>query len=488
MINIPFDNTYSKLGNNFSLPTLPVCVDNPECVQFNTCLAKELGLAVFESEQAVDFFVGNFIPDNTTPVAMAYAGHQFGGFSPQLGDGRAVLLGEIVAPNGVRYDLQLKGSGVTPFSRGGDGRSALGPVLREYLLSETMAKYGVATTRALAAVTTGEQVHRSRLLPGGVLTRVATSFVRIGTFQYFQGRKDTQAIETLANYVIDRHYPELRSLPNPIVGLLSTVIDSQAKLIAQWMSLGFIHGVMNTDNMSIVGETIDYGPCAFMDSFSQTKVFSSIDRQGRYAYSSQPGIGLWNLTRLAETLLPLLSIEGSEKAVEIAQHELMLFQQLYECYWLALMRKKLGLFEEQADDAVLIDDLLQLMEQDAVDFTLCFYYLSLLEKDEEVSDFRSLFVSDDIDLWLSRWHARLEYENSQSTERQLLMSQANPVYIPRNHRVEAAIRAAEDHHDFSVFYDLLDVLQKPYQWQEGKAHYMQAPKADEVVQQTFCGT
>lgn len=492
MINLSFDNTYSKLGNEFSLPTLPTPVKQPSLIQYNASLANDLGLtSALDSSDATAFFAGNLIPDTMQPIAMAYAGHQFGGFSPRLGDGRAVLLGEVVAPSGERFDLQLKGSGVTPFSRSGDGRSALGPVLREYLISETMAKYGVATTRALAAVATGEEVHRSQLLPGAILTRVASSFVRIGTFQYFAGQRNTAAVETLANYVIDRHYPEVRQHENAFVGLLSAVIKCQAKLIAQWMSLGFIHGVMNTDNMSIVGETIDYGPCAFMDSFSQSQVYSSIDRQGRYAYSEQPGIGLWNLTRLAETLLSLLSTEGSEKAVAVAQHELMKFQPMYERYWLDLMGQKLGFSQQQAEDRELVEDLLQLMEQDSVDFTLCFYTLSQLadEPEDQFSDFYALF-SDTAGLqaWLQRWRERLASEGSQVADRQTQMQAVNPVYIPRNHQMEKAIRAAEDHNDFSVFYDFLAVLETPYVRQKGKEHYMQPPQDNEVVHQTFCGT
>ncbi|MCK5727556.1 MAG: YdiU family protein [Thiotrichaceae bacterium] len=485
MITIPFNNSYIKLGDAFFTNTLPTKVAKPECIQFNRLLAEDLGLdnAGLDSLEGVEFFAGNLIPDNMESIAMAYAGHQFGGFNPSLGDGRAILLGEIMA-GGQRYDLQLKGSGPTPYSRSGDGRSALGPVLREYLLSETMAKYGVPTTRALAAVTTGEQVHRMQLLSGGILTRVAMSFVRIGTFQYFSGRGDTASVGKLAHYIIDRHYPKVKLATDPMVALLSEVVDRQARLIAHWMSLGFIHGVMNTDNVSIVGETIDYGPCAFMDSFSHSQVYSSIDHQGRYAYGQQPPIGLWNLTRLAECLLPLFKSKDTDTAVAIAQETLMQFQALYEKYWLIAMCQKLGLAHSKEGDKELIERLLQLMEQDEVDFTLCFYYLSQENKD----DFQALFTDSlALEKWLQQWQQRLSHE-ANSQKARALMAKFNPVYIPRNHQVEAAIRAAEDHNDFSVFQQLLDVLQNPYTLQEGKDHYLQPPKPEEIVHQTFCGT
>lgn len=425
---------------------------------------------------------------------MVYAGHQFGHFNPQLGDGRAILLGEIASPAGACVDLQLKGSGRTFFSRDGDGRAALGPVLREYLVSEAMEKLGVPTTRALAAVTTGEEVARERLLPGGIITRIATSFVRIGTFEYLSARGDVVAIQKLADYVIERNYPAARESENPYVTLLQTVVDRQAALIAQWMQLGFIHGVMNTDNMSIAGETIDYGPCAFMDAYDHNRVLSSIDRGGRYAYSNQPSIGLWNLTRLAESLLPLLA-EEPEAAVEIAQHVLQSYAERYQKNWLSGMQVKCGLLSDSdqtdQDDKTLIEALLDTMAANNADFTLTFYYLSRLpsQSPDHDSELRALFDNPaQFDDWAVKWRKRLSNDKQNDEQRQANMQAVNPVYIPRNHQVEAAIRAAEDHGDFSVFHDLHEVLQNPYMQQKGKDNYMSPPEPYEVVKQTFCGT
>jgi uncharacterized protein YdiU (UPF0061 family) len=425
---------------------------------------------------------------------MAYAGHQFGNFVPQLGDGRALLLGETKGPDGVRYDIHLKGSGPTRFSRNGDGRSALGPVLREYLVSEAMQKLNVPTTRALAAVTTGEPVARERLLPGGVITRVASSFVRVGTFQYFAARDEYEAVKQLADYAIEKSYPQLGEKENPYVAFLQAVVERQAALIAQWMQLGFIHGVMNTDNMSIAGETIDYGPCAFMDAYQHNQVFSSIDRNGRYAYSNQPSIGLWNLTRLAETLLPLLD-EDPEAAVDVARQVLEGYVTRYESAWLAGMRAKCGLTAcsdaKGDEDKTLIEALLDVMADNRTDFTLMFYHLSRLadQPSEQDNDLRNLFDHPaQIDAWLEKWRKRLGIETQSNEARQETMQATNPVYIPRNHQIEAAIRAAEDQGDFSVFHQLHTVLQNPYVQQQGKDRYMQAPEPEEVVEYTFCGT
>jgi len=471
-------------------------VTNPALIKFNTELADALGLpaAGLDSIDGAAIFSGNRIPDGAEPLAMVYAGHQFGHFNPQLGDGRAILLGEIVSPDGVRFDVQLKGSGRTFYSRDGDGRAALGPVLREYLVSEAMAKLGVPTTRALAAVTTGEQVARERLLPGGIITRIATSFVRVGTFQYFSARGDVAAIQQLADHVIARNYPLAAEADNPYQALLEAIVDGQAALIAQWMQLGFIHGVMNTDNMSIAGETIDYGPCAFMDAYDHDQVFSSIDRGGRYAYSNQPSIGLWNLTRLAEALLPLLA-EDSEAAVETAQEILKTFVTSYQQYWLAGMRAKCGLSAgsdaTEQDDKTLIEGLFDTMASNSADFTLTFFHLSRLnaQASEQDDEIRKLF--DDpvqFDDWAHSWRKRLSEEIQSEEQRQAKMQAVNPVYIPRNHQIEAAIRAAEDHDDFSVFYDLHEVLQNPYVQQEGKDRYSLPPEPGEIVRQTFCGT
>jgi uncharacterized protein YdiU (UPF0061 family) len=496
MMHIPFNNRYVALGELFYVKTGPSPVVDPALIRFNYELAESLGLSASDLDpaSAAALFSGNIIPDGAEPLAMAYAGHQFGGFNPQLGDGRAILLGDIDAPSGCSYQIHLKGSGQTYFSRNGDGRSALGPVLREYLVSEAMVKLQVPTTRALAAVTTGEEVARERLLPGGIITRVATSFVRVGTFQYFSARGDVDAIKKLADFAVERNYPEANDTENTYVSLLQGVVDSQAALIAQWMQLGFIHGVMNTDNMSVSGETIDYGPCAFMDHYQHERVFSSIDRGGRYAYNNQPSIGLWNLTRFAETLLPLLA-EQSQAAVEIAQDILGSYVETYQRAWLEGMRSKCGLFRGSAEtaqqDKALIDDLLDTMAANNADFTLTFYYLSKLsaQPSEQDHQVRALFDKPtQFDDWTVKWRKRLSDDDCSVETRQKKMRAVNPVYIPRNHQIEAAIRAAEDRNDFSVFHELHEVLQNPYVQQKGRDRYMLPPEPDEVVTQTFCGT
>jgi uncharacterized protein YdiU (UPF0061 family) len=489
---IPFDNTYAGLGTDFYVRTMPSPVANPALIVFNQSLGEALGLSetCLNPPEGITIFAGNRVPGGATPLAMAYAGHQFGNFVPQLGDGRALLLGQIIDPEGVHHDIHLKGSGRTVFSRGGDGRAALGPVLREYLVSEAMAELGVPSTRALAAVTTGEQVARQELRPGGIITRTARSFVRVGTFEFFASRNDQAAVTRLADYVIAAHYPRCRDTANPYLALLEEVIQRQAALIAQWMQFGFIHGVMNTDNMSIAGETIDYGPCAFMDHYAHDQVYSSIDRFGRYAYNNQPSIGLWNLTRLAETLLPLLA-DNPQAAVEAAQAALQAYTGLYTGYWLDGMRRKTGLQTDDDHDKALIEALLDTMAANRADFTLTFYFLSTLQLDSTEQDgtVRTLFSDPEaFDRWARQWRDRLRREGSVDATRQLQMQAANPVYIPRNHRIEAAIRAAEDHGDFSVFHHLHTVLQNPWQRQPGRDAYMRPPEPDEIVQQTFCGT
>ena len=494
-MQIPFDNRYVTLGEDFFERSNPTPVKKPELIKFNQALARELGISTDQvAALGAAVFSGNTLPEGAEPLAMAYAGHQFGHFSPQLGDGRALLLGEINAPDGARYDIHLKGSGPTRFSRNGDGRSALGPVLREYLVSEAMQKLNVPTTRALAAVTTGEPVARERLLPGGVITRVASSFVRVGTFQYFAARDEYDAVQQLADYVIEKNYFQPGDHNNPYVAFLEAVVERQAALIAQWMQLGFIHGVMNTDNMSVAGETIDYGPCAFMDAYHHNQVFSSIDRHGRYAYSNQPSMGLWNLTRLAETLLPLFD-EDPQAAVDVAQEVLETYRGRYESAWLAGMRAKCGLSAcsnvKADDDKTLLEALLEVMDESRADFTLTFYHLSRMadEPSEQDNDLRNLFDNPaQIDVWLEKWRQRLSLEAQSNEARQEAMQAINPVYIPRNHQIEAAIRAAEDHGDYSVFHALHAVLQDPYVHQEGKDSYMQAPQPEEVVEYTFCGT
>lgn len=509
MKQIPFSNQYVNLGDKFYVKTRPVPVANPTLIKFNENLARELGMSAepLHSTDAAAFFSGNRIPDGAEPLAMAYAGHQFGHFNPQLGDGRAILLGEIKNPEGTSLGLQLKGSGVTHYSRNGDGRAALGPVLREYLVSEAMQKLGVPTTRALAVVTTGEDVERERLLPGGVITRIASSYVRVGTFQHFSAKGNQAAVQKLTDHVIEHNYPRARGADNLYVAFLKSVVDRQASLIAQWMQLGFIHGVMNTDNMSIAGETIDYGPCAFMDTYDHDRVFSSIDRGGRYAYNNQPAIGLWNLTRLAETLLPLLA-KDTDTAVEVAQDVLKTYIETYENNWLVGMRAKCGLTENinkalQDDDKALIEELFNTMAENNADFTQTFFFLSRLPAQapaqvseqtaeptlKENSDIRRLFDNPThFDDWAIKWRKRLGAETRNDKERQTKMQAVNPVYIPRNHQIEAAIRAAEDHDDFSVFHDLHEVLQNPFVLQEGKDIYQLPPEPDEEVKQTFCGT
>ena len=468
----------------------------PDLINFNNELADELGVSSdgVDQDTLAGIFSGNLIHETSVPLAMAYAGHQFGGFNPQLGDGRAIYLGELELADGRSMDVQLKGSGPTRYSRNGDGRAALGPVLREYLVSEAMHKLNVPTTRALAAVTTGEEVARERMLPGGVITRVATSFIRVGSFEYFARQGDELSVKKLADYVIERNYPEVVNADNSYLALFEAVALRQASLIAKWMQLGFIHGVMNTDNMSIAGETIDYGPCAFMDYYQHKQVYSSIDRQGRYAYNNQANIGGWNLSRLAETLLPLFADEP-EVAVELAQAVLQKYLNSYSQQWLSGFRSKCGLTAvaeiNAEDDKALIESLLDIMAENKVDFTLMFYYLSKLDRDVSHDDaaVKELFESgDSIDTWLMSWRQRLLVENKSDSERQSFMQSINPVYIPRNHQVEAVIRAAEDNNDFKPFYTLLEVLNNPFQYQQGKDQYMKPPTAEEIVHQTFCGT
>ena len=505
MKKIPFNNQYEILGPSFYEKTNPTPVANPALIKFNEDLATELGLSVESLNEAdiAEIFSGNRIPEGAEPLAMVYAGHQFGHYNPQLGDGRAILLGEISNPDGGLFGIQLKGSGRTVYSRDGDGCAALGPVLREYLVSEAMEKLGVPTTRALAVVTTGEDVARERLLPGGIITRVASSFVRVGTFQYFSAKGDGESVQKLANHVIENNYPEVREANNPYVAFLKSVVDRQASLIAQWMQLGFIHGVMNTDNMSIAGETIDYGPCAFMDAYDHDRVYSSIDPNGRYAYSNQPSVSLWNLTRLAETLLPLLA-EDTDVAVKVAQDVLETFIESYEHAWLTGMRKKCGLTDNvdktiKENDKALIEELFNIMASNDADFTQTFFYLSRLptqvskQASEQDSECRNLFDNPtDFDGWAIKWRKRLSGDVpggiGRDTERQTNMQRINPVYIPRNHQIEAAIRAAEDQNDFSVFHALHEVLQNPYELQEGMDKYQLPPGPNEEVKQTFCGT
>jgi uncharacterized protein YdiU (UPF0061 family) len=489
-MRLDLQNTYSSLPPRFYARVAPTPVRDPRLVVFNARLAEDLGLdaAALEREGAL-LFSGNRPPEDADPIAMAYAGHQFGGFVPQLGDGRAILLGERVGRDGVRRDLQLKGSGRTPFSRNGDGRAALGPMLREYLISEAMHALRVPTTRSLAVVTTGEQVVRADLLPGAVLTRVAASHIRVGTFEYFAARNDRDAVDALLDHVITRHYPEARGADVPALAVLEAVARRQAALIADWISIGFIHGVMNTDNMAISGETIDYGPCAFMDRHDANTVFSSIDHGGRYAYGNQPAIAQWNLARFAETLLPLVDADNG-KAIELATAVVNDFMADFDAQLLARMRRKIGLANELEGDAELVSALFATMQAAGADFTLTFRRLARCA-DESPDDalLLELFApTSGIADWLRRWRERLSSEPRNAAERAASMRRASPAFIPRNHLVEAALEAASTHGDFAPFRRLLGILERPYDDQSGHGEFEQLSPPGERVYRTYCGT
>jgi uncharacterized protein YdiU (UPF0061 family) len=489
-IQFPFDNSYATLPANFYARVQPTPVVAPKLIKLNRPLAVQLGLDPdwLESPEGVEVLAGTRVPDGAEPLAMAYAGHQFGNFTAQLGDGRAILLGEVIDQSGVRRDIQLKGSGPTPFSRRGDGRAALGPVIREYIVSEAMFALGIPTTRSLAAVVTGEHVRRETMLPGAVLTRIASSHIRVGTFQFFAARGDAEALKHLADHVIARHYPDAASAEHPYRALLDGVIARQADLVARWLLVGFIHGVMNTDNSSISGETIDYGPCAFMDDYDPKTVFSSIDEMGRYAYANQPRITLWNLTRFAETLLPLFG-DDKKAAIEIAQQSLANFSELFDDAYQAGLRQKLGLFTAQPDDAVLAQDLLAAMAANQADFTLTFRALGHAALDSaNDAAVRALFTDPAAyDAWAIQWRARLALEPETPAGRHAAMQAVNPAFIPRNHRVEAVIQAALTG-DYAPFEELLTVLANPFQDQPDLAAYADPPLLHERVLETFCGT
>ena len=486
---IPFDNSYARLPERFFARVTPTPVKAPRLIRVNRELAVQLGIDPewLASAEGVQVLAGNRVPDGADAIAMAYAGHQFGGFVPQLGDGRAILLGEVVDRSGVRRDIQLKGSGRTPFSRGGDGRAWIGPVLREYLVSEAMAALGIPSTRALAAVTTGEEVMRETRLPGAIFTRVAASHIRVGTFQFFAGRGDDEAVRLLADHVIARHYPEAAETERPYRAFLDAVIKAQAELIAHWLLVGLIHGVMNTDNMSIAGETIDYGPCAFMDEYDPATVYSSIDRFGRYAYANQPNIGLWNLTALTQSVLPLLA-DDEDRAIADGEEALSAFSPTFQNAYRTGLQRKLGFSAEREGDAALGQDLLKLMHDHRADFTNSFRALSDAATGDD-SRLHALFGDDsDFAGWLRHWRERLAQEPTDSETRQAAMRAVNPAYIPRNHRVEAMIRAAVENGDFEPFEELLALLSNPYEEQCGFEHYTAPPQEHERVQATFCGT
>jgi serine/tyrosine/threonine adenylyltransferase len=484
-------SSYANLPERFFARVSPTRVAAPRIIKVNDALAADLCLAstaVDESAIAA-FFSGNTLPPGSVPIAMAYAGHQFGHFVPQLGDGRAILIGESRDRAGVLRDIQLKGSGRTPYSRSGDGRAALGPVLREYLVSEAMHALGIPATRALAAVLTGELVQRETALPGAILTRVAASHVRVGTFEYFAAREDVAGVKLLADFVIDRHFPECRQDSAPYLVLLRQVVQRQASLIAAWMNVGFIHGVMNTDNMAVSGETIDFGPCAFMDAFDPAAVFSSIDQRGRYAYANQPHAAAWNLARFAETLLPLIDAD-SARAIESATVVLESFASKFAECWLTGMRRKLGLSTAEAQDQQLAEDFLGAMHRSRADFTLTFRVLGDAAL-RPADDARMKVLFSDaraFQEWSQRWRARLAHESIAPDARAHVMRHANPALIPRNHRIEQMIVAAVEQGDFKPFERLVTALAQPYEDQTVYTDLGEPPQASERVLQTFCGT
>ncbi len=477
------DTSYARLSKKFFTILNPNPVRSPKLAVLNEPLAASLGLnsQALQSEEGVDVLAGNRAPEGALLLAQAYAGHQFGHFT-MLGDGRALLIGEHITPLGERFDIQLKGSGRTPYSRGGDGRAALGPMLREYIISEAMHALGIPTTRSLAVVTTGESVIRETDLPGAILTRVAASHLRVGTFQYAAQWGTAEELKALADYALQRHFPEAETDEQPYLSLLQEVIKRQAALIAKWQLVGFIHGVMNTDNMTISGETIDYGPCAFMDVYDPATVFSSIDTYGRYAYGNQPRIAAWNLARFAEALLPLLH-DNEEEAIKLAEAALSKFAQLYRHHWLAGMRTKLGIYQEEAQDESLIDDLLSLMQKHRADYTNTFRALTLGTQEDG-----GLFETSEFARWHERWQTRLDSQQESKDSAQQLMRSSNPALIPRNHRVEAALEAAVNQGDYSVMEQLLAALSHPYAYSPEQAEYAAPPAPSNRPYRTFCGT
>lgn len=476
-----FDNSYRQLPSHFYAPVNPTPVERPDWLAFNRLLAADLGLRddLEHNAQALEVFSGNQLPEGAEPIAMAYAGHQFGHPVPQLGDGRAVLLGEHIDPEQQRHDIQLKGSGRTPFSRNGDGRAAIGPVLREYLLSEAMHALGIPTTRALAAVRSGEPVLRERPMPGAVLTRVASSHLRVGSFQYFAFRGDREAVAQLLDHAIARHYPQLTESDTPALDFISQVGERQARLVAGWMSLGFIHGVMNTDNSSICGETIDYGPCAFMNQFDPATVYSSIDRRGRYAWQNQPAIAQWNLARLAECLLPLIDAD-EQRAIDQASSAVEAFGQRYQQHWQRILGDKLGLGESQPGDSELIDQLLAAMQQDSADYSLSLRHLAETADQTDAQPFDSPALKQ----WHAQWRARIQTSTGVSSQ---ALCQKNPLFIPRNHHVDRALTSAEQG-DLQPFRDLLTCCLDPYRPHPELKHLSEPPKPGEDIAATFCGT
>ena len=489
-----FDNSYARLPERFFARVPPSPASEPQLIRVNTALAAELGLDPdwLASTEGIAMVAGNLVPTGADPIATAYAGHQFGSWNPQLGDGRALLLGEVINPEGERFDIQLKGSGRTPYSRGGDGKAPLGPVLREYIVSEAMATLGIPTTRTLSAVTTGDTVYRDGALPGGVLARVARSHIRIGTMQFFAARKDAEAVRLLADHVIQRHYPDVASADNPYLALFEAIVGRQARLVARWQLVGFIHGVMNTDNMLLSGETIDYGPCAFMDDFDPATVFSSIDQGGRYAYRNQPGIAQWNLMCLAQAMLPLFADE-QDKAVTAVNEILASFVDRFAFEHQQELNRKLGIAHDSPEVQQLGTELFALMAEEKTDFTLTFRRLAEIANPadpaateasiQHIFDFPAAFSS-----WLDRWQKMVQADNAATTTQRAAMLQANPVFIARNHLIEAVIVAAVQQSDFDPFHQLVDVLEKPFEFVAGMDRYATPPSPEQIVPATFCGT
>ena len=481
--NLKLENTYCELPNIFYSKEIPEKILNPKLVEFNKELAEDLGLDLkfLNSDEGIQYLVGNKLLEGSTPIAQAYAGHQFGHFT-MLGDGRAILLGEFISRNGQRFDIQLKGAGKTKYSRGGDGKAALGPMLREYIISEGMYGLKIPTTRSLAVISTGENVIREEILEGALLVRIAKSHIRVGTFQFARNFGDVEDLKKLADYTLNRHFKKDTYEGNPYLYLLKEVINNQAKLISKWQVVGFIHGVMNTDNMTISGETIDYGPCAFMDSYDINTVFSSIDINGRYAYGNQPKIGVWNLTRFAESLLPLLD-DDIDNAIKIAEDALSNYGKLYNEYYFNGMRAKLGLFNKEEEDENLILSLLTIMNKFKADYTNTFLNLTLGNLEE-----MSIFKSDDFKKWYESWQARLAKQNKSRDEIKKLMQSNNPTVIPRNYIVENAIKAAVNNNDYSVINKFLEALKNPYDYSNISEEYSKIPAVPSCPYKTYCGT
>ncbi len=493
---MPFQNRFAQLPPQLFSEVQPTAVSRPQWIRFNEALATELGLDAvsLNTPAAAAIFAGNTLPDTAKPLAMTYAGHQFGHWVPQLGDGRAVLLGDLLDIHDQYREVQLKGAGITPYSRSGDGRAWVGPVLREYIVSEAMAALGVPTTRALAAVLTGDQVFREGAMPGAIITRVANSHVRVGTFQYFIARDDLPAIDALMQHMISTCYPEISDAANPASALFSAVISKQANLVAHWQSVGFIHGVMNTDNMAISGETIDYGPCAFLDEYDPKKVFSSIDQMGRYAFANQPAAAQWNLSNFGQALLPFID-NDKDAALAIAQSLLDEFPKRYQEAYNERMLAKIGISNQHGNDMELLTELLALMVESNADFTLTFTYLTnyqLTKLNPRITkpaiDISPYYQApSSLQAWHEKWQRRLTQQSTNSEQQHTLMQQHNPVLIPRNHRIEACIQSAVEN-DFEPFNELVNAMQRPYSTDQQYSHLAEPPNEREVVKKTFCGT